>query len=128
VGHHKETLILTYKALLEFVLNSACAVWFPNAKPTNIQKLQYVQKLAMRLITGCHKAADIDHLHAETKIMPVAAHLSMLCMQFLASCLCPSPHSHDVVKLPPGSRRNTHGRLLKETLSSRFQDAVSSYL
>jgi hypothetical protein len=59
-GHHKETLLLTYQALVESVLNYACAVWYPNAKSTNIQKLQFVQNAAMRLITGCHKASSIS--------------------------------------------------------------------
>jgi hypothetical protein len=82
----------------------------------------------MRLITGCHKARDIDHLHTETKLMPVAAHLNVLCTQFLSSCLRPSHPSHGVVKLPPGPRRNAKGRPLKETLSSKFLGALSPYL
>jgi hypothetical protein len=127
-GHDKKTLITTYKALIESVLSYACAVWFPNAEPTNIQKLQFIQNYAMRLITGCHKAADIDHLHTETKSMPVAAHLNMLCTQFLASCLRTSHPSHDMNKLPPGPRRHAHGRPLKETLSSKFGDAVDPFL
>jgi hypothetical protein len=127
-GHDKETLIITYRALIVSVLTYACAVWFPNAKPTNIQKLQFVQNSALCLIPYCHKATDIDHLHAETKFMPVATHLSMLCTQFLASCLRTSHPSHNVVKLPPGPRHNVYGRPLKETLSSKFQDAVSPFL
>jgi hypothetical protein len=123
-GHHKDTLILIYRALLESVLSYACTVWFPNAKPTNIQKLQFAHNSTMHLITGCHKAADLDHLNAETEFMPVAAHLSMLYTQFLASCLHPSHPSHEIVGLPPGPRHNTHGRPLKETLSC-FHDNVS---
>jgi hypothetical protein len=60
--------------------------------------------------------------------MPVAAHLSMLCTQFLANWLQPSHPSHDLVKLPPGPRKNAQGRPLKETLSSKFGDAVAAYL
>jgi hypothetical protein len=52
----------------------------------------------------------------------------MLCTQFLASCLRPSHPSNATVKLPPGPRKIQHGRPLKETLSSRFHDAVSPYL
>jgi hypothetical protein len=37
----------------------------------------------MRLACGCHKATSIDHLLTESKLMPVAEHLSMLCAQFL---------------------------------------------
>jgi hypothetical protein len=82
----------------------------------------------MRLIMGCHKAAPVDHLHAETKLMPVADHLAILCVQFLASCMRPSHPSYELVKLLPGPRRNAQGRPLKETLSSKFGDSVSPYL
>jgi hypothetical protein len=127
-GHDEQTLIITYKALIESVLSYSCAVWFPNTKPTNIQKLQFVRNSAMQLITGCHKAAIINHFHSETKFMPVAAHLSMLCTKFLASCLCTSHPSHNVVKLPPGPRCNAPGRPLKETLFSKFGYAAAPFL
>jgi hypothetical protein len=70
----------------------------------------------------------MDHLHAETKLMPVADYLAMLCVQFLASCMRPSHSLHEFVKLPPGPRWNAHGSPLKKTLSSRFGDSVSPYL
>jgi hypothetical protein len=127
-GHNKETLLLTYRALMELVMSYDCAVWFPNSKPTNIQKLQFTQNAAMRLITGCHKAAPVDHLHVETKLMPVADHLAMHCIQFLASCMRSSHPSNELVKLPPGPRRNAQGRHFKETLSSKFGNSVSPYL
>jgi hypothetical protein len=75
-GHNSKTLLITYKALVETVMSYAAAVWFPNSKPTNIEKLQFIQNAAMRLITGYHKAASIDHLLTETKMRPVAEHLS----------------------------------------------------
>jgi hypothetical protein len=82
----------------------------------------------MRLITGCHKAAPIAHLHAECKLMPVADHLTMLCSQFLARCMSPSHPSHETVMLPPGPRKKANGHPLKETLSSKFSDVIASYL
>jgi hypothetical protein len=81
----------------------------------------------MRLMTGCHMASSVWHLHAETKLMPVDEHLSMLCAQFLASCLRRCHPSHDVVQLPPRPRKNKHGHPLKERLSSRFLDVVSPH-
>jgi hypothetical protein len=60
----------------------------------------------MRLIKGCHKATSIDHLLTESKLMPVAEHLSKLCAQFLTNCLRPSHPSHEVVQIPPGPRTN----------------------
>jgi hypothetical protein len=35
-GHDKETLLLTFKALVEYVFSFATAIWFPNCKPSNI--------------------------------------------------------------------------------------------
>jgi hypothetical protein len=127
-GHDKETLLLTFRALVESVYSFAAAVWFPNTKPTNVNKLQLIQNAAMRLITGCHMVTSQDHLHAECKLLPVDEHLFMLCTQFLASCLHPSHPSNATVKLPPGHQKNQHGRPMKETLSSCFHDAVSPYL
>jgi hypothetical protein len=96
-GHDSKTLLITYKALVETVMSYAAAIWYPNSKPSKIEKLQFIQNVAIRLITGCHKAASIGHLLTETKMMPVAEHLSMLCAQFLVSCLRPSHPSHKVV-------------------------------
>jgi hypothetical protein len=127
-GHDKETLFITYRALFESVFNFAAPVWWPNCKPTNAVKLQCIQNAALHLITGCHLATSIDHLHAETKLMPVAEHLNMLCFQFLAKCLSPSHPSHDVVLQSPGPRVNNQGRPMKETLSSKFMDTVSPFL
>jgi hypothetical protein len=130
-GHNKETLLVTYRALVESFFNYATAIWFPDTKTSNIAKLQFIQFSAMHLITGCHKLSSIAHLHAETKLLPVAEHLGMLCTQFLAGCLQPSQPSHpshEIVLLPPGPRKNQAGCPLKETLSSRFHDDVGPYL
>jgi hypothetical protein len=70
-GHDKETLIITYKVLVESLFSYAASVWFPNCKPTNIEKLQFIQNTAMCLITDCHRASSVDHLLAETKMMRV---------------------------------------------------------
>jgi hypothetical protein len=118
-GHDKETLFLTYKALVESVFSFCVGIWFPNCKPSNIARLQIIQNAAMRLMTGCHMASSVAHLHAETKLMPVDEHLSMLCAQFLASCLRRCHPSHNVVQLPPGPHKNKHVRPLKETLSPK---------
>jgi hypothetical protein len=127
-GHNRKTLLITYRALIESVLNFAAPVWFPNCKPMNLQKLQFVQKAALRLVTGCHKATDIGHFHAKAKIMPVVNLLSMLCSQFLSSCMRRSHPSHATIKIPPGSRKNKSGRPMKETLSSKFGSVVEPYL
>jgi hypothetical protein len=127
-GHDKETLLMTCKALVESVYSYHAAIWFPNCKPTNVAKLQFIQNAAIRLITGCYKATFIAHLRDETKLLPVAEHLTILYIQFLASCMRPSHPSHETVRLPPGPRKNQHGRPLKETLSSHSLDALTPHL
>jgi hypothetical protein len=127
-GHDKGTLLPTYRALVESVYTFCAPIWFPNCKPSNITRLQIIQSAAMRLMTGCHMASSIAHLHSETSLLPVKEHLSMLCAQYLASCLCRCHPSHNVVQLPPGPWRNHHGRPLKETLASKFHDTIENHL
>ena len=39
------------------------------SKPTwhQLQKIQYTQKEALRIVTGCHKMSSINHLHTEAE-------------------------------------------------------------
>jgi hypothetical protein len=127
-GHDKETLGITYRVLIKSVFNFAGPVYFPSCKASNTATLQRIQSAALRPITGCHLATSVTHLHTETKLMPVAEHLSLLCSQFLAKCLSPSHPSHDIVLQSPGPRKNNQGLPMKETLSSKFQEAVAPYL
>jgi hypothetical protein len=126
-GHDKETLLLTFRALVLLVYSFAVAIWIPNTKPSNIAKLQHIQNAAMRLITRCHMATSLDHLYAECKLLPVDKHIFMLCSQFLASCLHPS-RPNETIKLPPGPRKNQRGLPMMETLSTCFHDVVSLQL
>jgi hypothetical protein len=127
-GFDKETMLLTYKALVLPVFSYSPAVWVPNTKPSNIKKLQLVQNRCLRCITGCHQAASIDHLHEEAGILPVQDRLDMLCAQFLASAMRPMHPSHELVFLPPGPKKKKYGRPLKETLSSIYMEKVRPYL
>ena len=62
--------------------------------------------------------SSIDHLHAETQVLPVRDHLSS---QFLARALQPSHPSYNIVTTPPDPRN------LKHTLQSRFFPDVAPY-
>jgi hypothetical protein len=48
--------------------------------------------------------APIAHLHQETGILPLSAHLGLACDQFLASALQPSHASFHMVSAPLGDR------------------------
>jgi len=56
----------------------AAPIWFPNTSPYLVQKLQTIQNSALRIATGCVEMASIDHLHEETKILPIQDHLPNL--------------------------------------------------
>ena len=121
-GASKETLIITFKSLIQSLFTYASPVWFPNASPSAIAKLQIVQNSALRTATGCVKMASSGHLHAEALVLPVHTHLSLLSSQFLARTLLPSHPSHLITTAPSGPRN------IKNTLQSRFFSSVSPYL
>jgi hypothetical protein len=109
-GQYKETLLLTYKLLIQPLINYACPVWFSNISATSLKKLQTIQNAALHIVTGCHIKAPIEHLHTETKELMVKHHLKLLSSQYLVSAMHPSHPSHAVVTLPQGPRQ------MKETL------------
>ena len=121
-GQQKETLLITYKALIKSVLSYAAPIWFPNSSTTAIGKLQSIQNSALRIATGSHKMASVSHLHSETEILPVADSLSLLCRQFLASALRPSHPSFPLVNQTRGPRP------MKHTLQSRFLPSINHHL
>ena len=47
------------------------SIWFPNTSPTLIQKFQTIHNSALRIATGCVRITSIDHLHEETKMLPM---------------------------------------------------------
>ena len=77
-GHNKECLSATFKWLVRPLLDYAAPIVYPSYWSSSIQRLQLVQNRFLRLITGCHTTAAIDHLLSETKILPVEAHLRLL--------------------------------------------------
>ena len=121
-GQQKETILATYKSLIDSLFSYAAPVWFPNASTTSIRKLQLVQNSALRIATGCVVMSAIDHLHAEAKMLKVDEHLDMLCSQFLATCLQPGHASYPVVTADSGPRRK------KETLQTAFLGQIEHLL
>ena len=120
-GKDKEVIVNTYKAISQSVLNYACPIWTPSLRNTNSwNSLQTAQNSALRIATGCHLMADIDHLHNETKVMKVKPHCEMLSKQFLLSTQRPNhPNRVDWDKPPPPP-----GRLMKRTLVSEYGEEI----
>ena len=121
-GHDKECLTATFKSIIRPLLDYGAPLVYPQYSQSSIRRLQLVQNKALRLITGCHTAASIDHLHQEAKVLPVEEHLLLLSAQSLAHALQPDHPSHYFVRLPPGPRR------MKETLSTKVSHLVSPFL
>ena len=121
-GQQRETILITFKSLIRSIVTYAAPIWYPNASPSNIQKLQSLQNSALRIATGCVKMTDPHHLHTETQTLPVSDHLSLLCAQFLSRTLIPSHPSHLFTSAPSGPRNIRH------TLQSKFLPTVAPYL
>ena len=121
-GASKETILLTFKSLIQSLFTYASPIWFPNASPSAIAKLQLVQNHALRTATGCVRMTSIAHLHAESLVLPVHDHLSLLSSQFLARTLVPSHPSHHITSASSGPRT------IKHTLQSRFHSSVAPFL
>jgi hypothetical protein len=128
-GFDKEALVLAYNTVMKPSFSYAVPIWGPNIKPSNVAKLQACQNKGLRLITSCHQATPISHLHAETGILPIQIRIDMLCSQFLVSAMRAEPPSHEVALRPPGHRVNAKtGRPLKETLASKYMPTVEPFL
>ena len=82
-GQSKETLILTYKSICRSVTEYA-AVWAPVISKSRWSDLQSVQNSALRIATGSLLMTNIDHLHIETKVLPLEIHSKMITKQYLA--------------------------------------------
>ena len=69
-GKQKETLMATYKAVMRPALGYTSSVWSPIASSTSINKLQVMQKTALKTATGCTQDTHIQHMHDETLTLP----------------------------------------------------------
>ena len=119
-GKDKEVLTTTYKAIGQSLINYGCPVWTPNLHDSHWKTLQTCQNSALKIITGCHKIASFEHIHSETKIMPVRDHCEMLSEQYLLATQQEThPNSIDLSSPPPA-------RLMKETLKTRFGTSVQT--
>jgi hypothetical protein len=109
-GKQKETLLTTYKTLTRPVIEYANTVWSPIVSDTNIKKLQIVQNKALRTVTGCTQDTNEQHLHEETKVLPIQQHLILHASQLRQKSQLAS---HPLNKLTNPTKPK---RLLKPTI------------
>ena len=93
-GQQKETLLLTYKSLGRSIATYVAPVWSINASDASLGKIQRTQNEALRIITSSYKMSSIDHLHSETKMLPVEDHLCAIAGTLTRHRECLSPHHH----------------------------------
>ena len=141
-GQDKDTLIMTYKATCRSVLEYAAPVWTPIISNTSWEKLQNIQNQALRVATGCLKMSAVDHLHRETKVLPLRPHCELLTKQYLAATYQSfHPGNRHTEKAEPPRKLkptllqhreevNNHrrGGLYKDTIRSLHTAAVKSVL
>ena len=64
-AQQKETITITYKALVWSILTYAAPPWAPIASQDNLRRLQTIQNTALRVATGCHQRTLSAHMHTE---------------------------------------------------------------
>ena len=97
------------KQLGRSIANYVAPVWSTNASDTSLGKIQRTQNEALNIITGSHKMSSIDHLHSETKMLPVEDHLNLISAQYLVHCLDTENGCHHITTLdhPPREMNDT---------------------
>src|SRR4029077_14859132 len=82
----------------------ASTVWSPNMTASNLRPLQSTQNSALRIITGCTADTNTEHLHIETKILPLSNHLKLHASQLRQKSQLPTHPLHDLLPQPAGLR------------------------
>ena len=112
---HEKTLLLIYNALGKYMASYAAPV---TSTVSSFKNIQTAQNAALRMATGAHKMASIDHLHEESLTLKVKDHSDMLSAQYLVNCLEGDHVCHDIINQEP------RPRLMKETTHSRHNSTV----
>src|SRR5881296_2283226 len=109
-GKQKETLLATYKTIVLPVIEYASTVWSHTISDSNLQKLQITQNDALRVITGCTSDTNIEHLHKETKTLPLPNHLKLHASQLRQKAQLPIHPLNDL------TQQTNCPRKMKETI------------
>jgi RNA polymerase subunit RPABC4/transcription elongation factor Spt4 len=104
-GKQKETLLATYKTIVLPVIEYASTIWYPVMSDTNVQKLQAIQNNALRIITGCTLDTNTQHLHKETKTLPLTNHLKLHASQLRQKSFLPAHPLHELTQQTTCPRR-----------------------
>jgi hypothetical protein len=109
-GKQKETLVNTYKTITRPIIEYGSTIWAPIISDTNVNKLQVIQNSALRIATGCTSDTNTQHLHEETKVLPLREHLKLHSSQLR---LKTQISTHPLNKL---NNKNPKSRHIRETI------------
>ena len=101
---YKANYNYNYKAITRPILEYASTIWSPIASTTGITKLQTIQNMALRIATGCTSDTNIQHLHNETNILPLNAHLKLHSSQLRQKSQHPTHPLHKFTVLTENER------------------------
>ena len=125
-GQDKETITLTYKAICRSVLEYAAPIWSPLISESNWTSLQTVQNKALKIATGCLNIAAEDHLHHESKVLPLRTHSVMITKQLVAQFTHSTHPGNKHLHLPPPPRDMKRTLLIhEESVRNAFQSDLS---
>jgi len=99
----------------------------PVASDTNTQKLQITQNNALRILTGCTMYTNIDHLHKETKTLPISCHLKLHASQLQHHAQHPSHPLYDLTHKTEFHRKKKQTIFLiwkKKTINVRNDNMI----
>ena len=115
-GKQKETLLATYKTIVRPVIEYASTIWSPVVSDTNLQKLQTTENNALRIVTGCTHDTNTQHLHKETKTLPLPNHIKLHASLLRQKSQHPSHPLHTLGKEANCPRRK------KQTIFANWND------
>lgn len=105
-------MVITHKTIIRSVLEYGAPVWNSGISDSNWIKLQNIQNSALQIATGNHKMASLEHIHRETKVLPLKDHGQLLSKQFLATCHNPIHPCHEYLN-QPSYKRNMKKTILQ---------------
>ena len=103
-GKNKETLTNTYKTVTRPILEYAGTIYAPIISDKQLTALQVTQNQGLRIATGCTSDTNINHIHDETKILPIEKHLRLHSSQLRQKASHPDHPLHRLTTQPQPPR------------------------
>ena len=105
----------TYKTVTRPILEYAGTIYAPIISDKQLTALQVTQNQGLRIATGCTSDTNINHIHDETKILPIEKHLRLHSSQLRQKASHPDHPLHRLTTQPQPPR------LKKKTIFNNYQ-------